>query len=326
MQTRGNTVAPGRSHPFFGWLGRNTLRACAHFPLWSLQALGGAAGYAFGSLPTQARSRSLTNLALCFPDLPLGERKRIARCALEAMGGMVLETGWLWRRSRQEVLGLARKTHGQEHLDAALARGRGVILAIPHLGSWEYLGLYLSAQHPLTAMFRPSRVREMDTLLCEGRGHMGTQMVPAGVFAVRVLRRALARGEIVTILPDTDPKLGQSVFAPFFGVQANTSTLLSRLAHCSGATVLCCFAERLPRGRGFDLHFTPADAAVSEPDLQASATHLNRNIEALIRRRPEQYLWRYRRFKRRPDNAPSPYDKKRPKHPAQAKAAPPPDE
>jgi KDO2-lipid IV(A) lauroyltransferase len=307
LKARAQKVSLGRSHPVVGWLGRKTLLAAAHLPLRGLLALGGALGSTLAVLPTQARSRSLTNLGLCLPELTEGGRKRISRRALAAMGGMVLETGWLWQRDREQLIPLAKTVHGQEHLDEALRQGKGVILAMPHLGSWEFLCLYISALHPLTSMFRPSRVREMDALLCAGRGHLGAQLVPAGTFAVRSLRRALGRGECVVILPDTDPKIGQSVFAPFFGVLANTGTLISRLAKDTDATVLTCFAERLPKGRGYDLHFEPAHPDVSHPDSQLAVTRLNENIEALIRRRPEQYLWRYRRFKRRPNDEPSFY-------------------
>lgn len=310
MQARTQTVSHGRSHPVVGFFARILLRGCSYFPLWSLQAVGGAAGWVLACLPSQARSRSLINLRLCLPELSERERKRIARRALAAMGGMALETGLLWRLSRERMLGLARKVHGQEHMDAALAANKGVILATAHLGSWEFLCFYISAQFtetPMTAMFRPSRVREMDTLFLEGRGHLGALHVPAGVFAVRSLRRALSRGEFVIVLPDTDPKVGQSVFAPLFGVPANTSTLIPRLAHDSGATVLCCYAERLPRGAGYDIHFAPASEAVAGDDVPKAVAALNKDVEALIRTKPEQYLWRYRRFKRRPEGEPPLY-------------------
>jgi len=307
-QTR--TVSHGRSHPVVAWFARNLLRGCSHFPLWLLQAVGGAMGTVLAILPSQARSRSLINLKLCLPELSDRERKRIARKALATMGGMVFETGLLWSLNREEMLGLVRQVHGQEHMDAALAKGKGIILAMPHLGSWEFLCFYIAAQFtetPMTAMFRPSRVREMDTLLVEGRGHLGALMVPAGVFAVRSLRRALSRGEFVIVLPDTDPKVGQSVFAPWFGVPANSSTLLPRLAHDSGASVLCCFAERLPNGQGFDMHFAPGHEAIGGEDIPLAVAALNKDVEALIRRKPEQYLWRYRRFKRRPEGEPPLY-------------------
>lgn len=271
--------------------------------------MGAVVGNIVGVLPTRSRARSLTNLGLCFPELSTREHKRIARKAHVSMCGMVFETGALWRWSRDKVLDLVRKVHGKEHMDAAMAQGRGVILALPHLGSWETVGLYVSANYPMTGLYRPSRVRQMDSELVAGRTHFGAKVVPAGVFAVRTLRRALAQGDVTIMLPDTDPKSGQAVFAPFFGVPANTGILISRLAHDSGAPVLFSYAERLPWGRGYEVHFVPTDPEVSGKDKLLAATHLNRGLETIIRRLPEQYLWRYRRFKRRPDDAPSPYDK-----------------
>lgn len=310
MPARANTVSLGRSHPVVGWIGRNLMRVSARLPLWSLHAMGAVVGNIVGVLPTRSRSRSLTNLGLCFPELSPREHRRIARRAHVEMCGMVFETGALWRWNRERILGLVRRVHGQEHMDAAMATGRGVILASPHLGSWETVGLYISANYPMTGLYRPSRVRQMDSELIKGREHLGAKMVPAGMLAVRTLRRALAKGGVTLMLPDTDPKAGQSVFAPFFGVPANTGILISRLAHDSGATVLFSYAERLPRGRGYELHFVPTDPEVSSKDKVLAATHMNLGLEAIIRRLPEQYLWRYRRFKRRPGNARSPYDKR----------------
>ncbi|MDD3449462.1 MAG: hypothetical protein PHF72_10590, partial [Gammaproteobacteria bacterium] len=112
------------------------------------------------------------------------------------------------------------------------------------------------------------------------------------------------RGETVGILPDQDQGRGGGVFAPFFGHPANTMVLVSRLAGRSGAVVLFCVPERLPRGRGFRLNFTPAPAEVSGADLRRSVAAVNAGVEAWVRRLPAQYLWSYKRFKSRPEGEP----------------------
>jgi KDO2-lipid IV(A) lauroyltransferase len=108
-------------------------------------------------------------------------------------------------------------------------------------------------------------------------------------------------------MPDQDPRRGAGVFVPFFGVPANTSTLVSRLAARSGAAVMLAFAERLPGGAGFRLHFRAASEAVRDTDLVRSASALNLDIERLVRERPEQYLWSYKRFSVRPPGEANPY-------------------
>ena len=159
----------------------------------------------------------------------------------------------------------------------------------------------------MTALYRPVRMREADALFRAGRSRFGATMSPAGVAGVRSLRRALQSGAISFVLPDTDPNLGQSVFAPLFGELANTSVLVSRLARGSGATVLMCFVERLGVGRGFRLHFRPTSPDMLAEDPVIAATAMNREVESVIRHIPHQYLWRYRRFRNRPEGAPALY-------------------
>jgi len=78
-------------------------------------------------------------------------------------------------------------------------------------------------------------------------------VVPTDASGIRALYQALGRGEAIAVLPDQQPKEEGSaaVFAPFFGQEALTMTLLSRLARKTGAAVLYVFVERLPRGRAF---------------------------------------------------------------------------
>ncbi len=133
--------------------------------------------------------------------------------------------------------------------------------------------------------------------------------MPAGLGAVRTLTRALRRGEMIGILPDQDAGSGLGVFVPFFGEPANTMTLLPRLAAQTRALVVIAYAERLPRSRGFHVHFVPASEEIYSDDIELSAASLNRDIERCVRRRPEQYLWSYKRFRIRPKGMPSPYVK-----------------
>ena len=70
------------------------------------------------------------------------------------------------------------------------------------------------------------------------------------------------------------------------------------------------YAERLPRGRGFDLHYLPADEEIASTDLARSAEALNREVERCIRQKPEQYMWSYKRFRMRPPGGwPNPYQR-----------------
>jgi KDO2-lipid IV(A) lauroyltransferase len=117
---------------------------------------------------------------------------------------------------------------------------------------------------------------------------------------VRALYQALDRGELVGMLPDQEPGAGNGVFAPLFGIQANSMVLLSRLAIKTGAPVIFAYAERLSHGRGYHLHFLPAPPAINQAPLEHSVAIMNEMVETLIRQKPQQYQWGYKRFRTRP--------------------------
>jgi KDO2-lipid IV(A) lauroyltransferase len=178
-----------------------------------------------------------------------------------------------------------------------------VVIAAPHLGNWELLNQYLASRTPLTIVYRAPRRAALEAVLRRGRGAPGVTQVRAEAGAVRTLLRTLQQGGAVGILPDQQPKQGEGVFAPFFGIPAWTMTLLPRLAQRTGATVLFAFAERLADGGGFDVHFLPAPAGIDDPDPARAAAALNAGVEACARRLPAQYQWTYKRFGMRPDGA-----------------------
>ena len=130
----------------------------------------------------------------------------------------------------------------------------------------------------------------MTPLVEAGRSRGHVKLAPTNLSGVRSLLRALKNGEAVGILPDQVPPPNEGEWAQFFGNPAYTMTLAGKLAESTGATVLMAFGERLPWGRGYVIHIAPLSQA---PTPQ----HINDSIEALVRRRPEQYLWSYRRFK-----------------------------
>ena len=122
-------------------------------------------------------------------------------------------------------------------------------------------------------------------------------MASADQSGVIKLQRVLKQGGLVGMLPDQDPGQEGGIMAPFFNNPVNTMTLLVRLAKKHNAQVVMCWANRLNKGKGFDLNFEPVDLTSGSDDLLDQITLMNSAIEALIRRFPDQYMWSYRRFK-----------------------------
>ena len=315
-----HTAAPGLYHaapsargrvaqprPVAAWFAVLLLRGLALLPFPAIYRIGGALGRIGASLPLRPVRFAATTIRMCLPSLSARDRGALVRRSTAESIRAICELGALWTWDRDRVLGLVREVRGGEHFDAAIVGGRGVILVSPHLGSWELLGLYCSARHPIASLYTRPAATLLERFYETGRARFGARLVPATAGGMRALVRALADGQSVGIIPDQDPRGGAGVFVPFFGVLANTTTLVSRLAQQTGAPVVLAYAERLPHGAGFRLHFSPASRAVYEPDVAVSAGALNLDIERLVRACPEQYLWSYRRFRVRPDGEANPY-------------------
>jgi len=277
------------------------LRGFAALPLPLAHALGTLIGWGLILIPNDLRRISRINIPLCLPELTPAQQRRLIRTSLIEAGKTLCETGaiWLWPGTR--ILDLVRAVDGEAHLRNALAAGKGVILAAPHLGSWEMLGPDCCVKYPMTILYRPPRMAEIEALMRNSRERLGAKLVPVDAGGVRALYQALHRGELVGILPDQDPGPGNGVFSPMFGIQANTIALVSRLAIKTGAAVIFGYAERLPHGRGYHLHFLPAPPTINQEPLENSVAVVNEMVEKLIRQRPEQYQWGYKRFRTRPE-------------------------
>ncbi|GAB3736096.1 lauroyl acyltransferase [Luteimonas pelagia] len=249
------------------------------------------------------------NLALAYPALQAAERDALRDAILLGTARQALDTLQAWTRPAADALALVREAHGADAFDAALARARdggpGVIVAAPHFGNWELLNRWLAARTEIAVLYRPPESALGEAFLRRARADIAGRVVQVRAEgpAMRQLFKRLQAGGVVGILPDQQPKRGDGVFAPFFGVPALTMTLLSRLAARTGATVLFAWCERTGDdgdGPRFAVHVAPAPAAVADPDPVVAATALNAAVEAIARRDPSQYQWTYKRYTLRP--------------------------
>lgn len=283
------------------------VRACARLPLPLAHALGAGLGWLLWLLPNSARRVTRINLSLCFPDQGRAQQRRLARRSLQEAGKTFTELGAMWYWDPERVEGLVRERVDEQPFLDAVASGTGVITLIPHLGCWEICNLYYARRVPLTVLYRPPRMAELDVPIQQWRARAGARLASTSRSGVKTLLRALADGEVVGILPDQDPGRGAGTFAPFFGHDAYTMTLVARLAQRSGAQVFTVFGERLGHGRGYRIRWQRVEADIASADLQTSVNALNRAVERRVRECPSQYQWSYKRFKTAPDGQISPY-------------------
>lgn len=275
-------------------------------PLRALHALADLIGSVVYALPTETRRVTLINLERVFPELTPAERKRLARQSVQETIKAGFELGHMWYRGVEHVMNMIVEVRGKEHIDAARDSGRSIIYCSPHLGNWELMGLYVSTLAPMTTLYKPAKLTGLNDLIAGARARAGAELVATDRQGVVRLTRALQQGGSTGILPDQQPREG-GVFAPFFGHQAYTMTLVSKLAARTNSVVLFTFAKRLPKGAGFELICIPADAQVADADTEVAAAALNRSVEACVRQAPAQYQWEYKRFRKRPSSETTPF-------------------
>ncbi|MBC2768864.1 lysophospholipid acyltransferase family protein [Pusillimonas minor] len=273
------------------------LRLLASVPLPVLHAIGRVAGRLVYALPGKYRDRLQANARQAGYNSPA-----FARAAAAQAGAMIMELPKVWLRNTECLSKVV--TDEDEVVKAALAEGRGILYLTPHLGCFEITARYLTQHGPITVMFRPPRKPVLAPVMDAARNTSGVKAVPANMQGVREFVRALKRGEAVGMLPDQVPTQGDGVWAPFFGRPAYTMTLAGKLAAQTGVAVILMAGERLPKGKGWRLHYS----RLPEPlptDAAGQARLINAAMETLIRKFPTQYLWSYKRYKV-PEGAPPP--------------------
>jgi Kdo2-lipid IVA lauroyltransferase/acyltransferase len=276
----------------FRWLSRA--------PLWLAHAVGGVLGWvAWGVSPTYRRRFHANSL---LAGLTVAQR----RAAVAEAGKMACELPRLWFGAPVPV-----HWRGVEHIEMALAQGRGLLFLTPHLGCFEVTAQAYAQRFgaqsvgglpkkPVSVLFRPPRQAGWRQVVESARERPGLSTAPTTLAGVKQLMQALKNGESVGLLPDQVPPLGMGVWAPFWGQPAYTMTLWHRFARMPNTVTLLMTGERLPGGAGYVVHVTPLTQVLGAPvsDVpEVAATQLNQALEWMIRRFPEQYLWGYQRYK-----------------------------
>ena len=258
-------------------------------PLALAHALGWAVGWLVFFASGVYRQRFLANAR----QAGFGWRRWLG--AVGEAGKLVVELPRLWFGAPVKVV-----WEGAQHVDTALAQGRGVVFLTPHLGCFEITAQAYAQRygqtHPITVLFRPSRQPWLRSLVTGARNRPGLQTAPTTLAGVKQMIKALKKGECVGLLPDQVPPHGLGVWVPFFGRDAYTMTLSARLAQQTGAAVVLTWGERLSWGRGYRVHFEPLSATLPLEGTQAAAL-INQAMERLILLCPQQYLWGYARYK-----------------------------
>ena len=276
----------------------------ARLPQSVLLAVGGALALLLSPFMRKRRRYARINLALCFPRLDARQRARLLRDNLRATVTGALELLRAWYAPSRSLQGLA-EVEGLEHLRAATASGRGVLLFGGHITHSELAARLLQevSGQPVHVVVRRNNHRCLEAMFDGAR-----RRAFAGTIAkkdVRGLLRTLTQGGVVAYSADQNFNY-QHAFVPFFGLPAATLTATPDLARRGRAVVLPFWFHRDQNGR-YQLRVEAQWDGWPSNDPAADAARYMHELEHVVRQHPEQYLWVHRRFKTRPPGEPDVY-------------------
>ena len=269
------------------------MRLLSMLPNAAQRSVGRLLGSVVRRLPFSYVRIAQRNIDLCFPDLSSDERRQLLHRQFESIGIAICETANTWWASDERIAAMTEVV-GKEHIEAALAGGRGAIMVGAHFTTIEIATRILGSLTPLNVLYRPTKNKLLSRFLLDNTARHARRAIPYD--AIRTLVSALRANEVVWYAPDQSYRNKGAAMVPFFGIPAASTTATSRLAKMTGAKVLTYLPERLPNGRYRVRIGAPLETYPSADPI-ADVARYHALIEAHIRRIPEQYLWIHRRFK-----------------------------
>jgi len=285
---------------------RSVLRLSALVPLEVARSAGRFVGRMAFRMNTQTVRVVRRNIELAYPQLPVEQQAALIKEAVLEQGALTAELGHVWRRSPAYVMSKLRVV-GIEHLEAAVADERGVLVLAPHVGNWEVLPHHLVTQGDLLGLFEPPKLPSVGSLVLEARKRPGGAYVPTTPKGLVQLVRHFKRGGLTGILPDQVPAHESGgLNVPFKDIECFTASLCANLLSKSGARAVLDGVFRV-RG-GWELMYLPVSADIYHEDLEVALKAMNQDIETLISGRDAQYQWSYKRFRTLPRGTINHYD------------------
>jgi len=243
------------------------------------------------------------NLRLCFPQRSDRQRWQMARRHFVGVTQSLLDRAWLWHGSPDL---LRRRLTVQGDL-SPLQGPEPVVVLAPHFLGLDAGGLALTMLHdlPMASIYIQQRSAALDDWVRQGRNRSGKARLYFRHQGIKQIVSGLRGGDKLYLLPDMDFGRDDSVFVPFYGVQAATLPSLSRFARLGRARVLTVATRMTRYGYGVEVGSEWPD--FPSEDTLADTARMNRELQALIDTMPEQYYWVHKRFKTRPEGEPGFY-------------------
>lgn len=285
-------------------LALGVLHTLSILPRPAAEAAGRACARLLDLALPRLRRVAMRNLANALPEQTRADHARVTDGVFRSIGRLLAAFAH-FPRIRRETVSQWIRYEGFEHFEKALARGKGVLFATAHLGNWE-LSAFAHAlmAGPMHIVVRPLDNPSINRLVETRRTLSGNRLIEKKDFA-RAILKALGANEAVGILIDQNASLEEGAFVDFFGIPACAGTGFARIAAHTGATVVPGFALWSEQERRYVLRFYPSIEMTGDAVEDTKALH--RQLEAVIREYPDQWLWIHRRWKTRPPGEASIY-------------------
>ncbi len=291
-----------RHWPF--WLIIIILRCLIVLPYRCQLFIGEKIGKVIYHLAKKARLTAEVNIKLCFPELTEKQHQRLVKQSFQSAGIALFEIAMGWWASDKRLASLMH-IHDFEHFRNALTQGKGSIILGTHFGCLHIAGRMFTQKMQLAVVYRRQKIKVFDYVALHAyHKHFQRAIVREDL---RAMIRALKDNLPVWFTPDIDPKNKASIFAPFFGIPAATVVIPAKFAMKTGAKVMATGYYRRDDGKGYDIFGYPFLEDFPSGDLYNDTKRINEVLESIIRKKPEQYIWQYKRFNTRPGGEVNPY-------------------
>ena len=279
------------------------MQVLALLPLSVTRGLGVVLGWVLYAVVGSRRRVANTNFALCFPQLSADERRKLTLQTFVYFAQAWLDRAWLWHAPKDWVQRRVQVTGAVEELQG----NAPTVIFLPHFFGLDaaWAGIALQMPRPSTTIYTDQSNKLVDRWILRGRRRFGNLRLFGRAAGVKPIVAALREGQPLYLLPDMDFGPDDSVFVPFYGLQAATVPSLSRFAKLGRAKVLPLLPRITPTG--YEVQVMPAWVDFPSDDPVADTALMNERLQGYIDTMPAQYYWVHKRFKTRPEGEVSLY-------------------
>jgi KDO2-lipid IV(A) lauroyltransferase len=273
---------------------QRSLELLSHLSLRSLYRLGDLLSLVLRNTSNQVSRQARENIDLCFAELDRREQQRLYRESIRHTCYAMTELPAVWCWPVERVL---ERITATDICEEFFQSSRNRIILVPHLGSWETLGVWLGRHCDVIMLYKRRKNRQAESFIRQARARSGGNLAPTMKYGLRQLMIGMREGKSLVILPDQKPSGSKAcIDSSFFGASARTTTLVHSLCRKFDCDVFIANVSRSEPAGEFSLQIRSLEHARLAAGSVSSAQYMNDQIETLVRQHPTQYQWGYRRF------------------------------